>query len=104
MRPFQITPDFDATALGLSTAQAAVYQLLCSRRQCTSTELIKHCQIKNPHELIESINLLLKAHHSEWLILASVTRAPLSGPTQSMRTPVGYYRLRRQGPLSTAHD
>lgn len=104
MRPFQITPDFDANALGLSPAQAAVFQLLCSRRQCTSTELIQSCQIKNPHELIESINLQLKEHHSEWLILASVTRAPLNGPTQSMRTPVGYYRLRRQAPLRAAQN
>ncbi|QLG89235.1 hypothetical protein HQ393_13840 [Chitinibacter bivalviorum] len=99
MATFLISPDIDAAALGLNAEEAAVYRQLCSRRQCTSTELIKQCRIQNPHALIEAINVRLKEANSEWLILCSVTRAPLSGPTQSMRTPVGYYRLRRNAPF-----
>lgn len=101
MAIFQITPDFDAIALGLNNDETAVYRLLCSQRQCTSTELIKQCRIQNPHALIEAINAHLKSAHSDWRILCSVTRTPLNGPTQSMRTPVGYYRLRRNAPFQS---
>ena len=97
MANFLITPDFDAASLGLNDEEAAVYRQLCSRRQCMSAELVKQC--KNPQAIVERINQQLKAANSQWLILCSVTRAPLSGPTQSMRTPIGYYRLRRNAPF-----
>ncbi|WP_373973934.1 hypothetical protein NT239_09765 [Chitinibacter sp. SCUT-21] len=100
MATYSITPDFDALALGLDANQSKVYQQLCTRRQCTSAELIQRCHIHNPHAIIESINLRLKALHSEWLILASNPRAPLSGPTQSMRVPLAYYRLRKTVAIS----
>lgn len=94
MPVFKIQPDFDAAALGLNEAESAVYRLLCSRRQCTSAELIKHGRVHHPQAIVEAINERLIAAGSAWLILCSSNRSPLAGPTQSMRTPLAYYRLR----------
>lgn len=102
MAHFQITPDYNAASLGLDTLQTAVYQHLCSQRQTTSAELISLYAVQNPQATIAAINARLLALKSGWQILISTPRAPQQGPTQSMRTPVAYYRLSRKTLLNIA--
>jgi hypothetical protein len=102
MSRFITTPDFSAEQLVLEPAEQAVYAQLCSQRQCTSAELIRRCAIKNPHAIIEQINAKLDAAQSQWHVFSSATRPPARGHTQSMRTPLGYYRLLRKTSFSTA--
>lgn len=103
MAHFQITPDHNAASLGLDAIQTAVYEHLCSQRQTTSAQLISLYAVQNPEATIATINARLLALNSSWQILISTPRAPLRGPTQSMRTPVAYYRLSRKTRLNIAH-
>ncbi len=84
MQATQTIPNVEWT-----TEEAMVFQRLSRNRQTTSAELIKHCKVKNPHGLIETMNQ--KLAHSEWQIFASVTRT-----ANPQAAPIGYYRLRRK--------
>ncbi|MCB5196680.1 hypothetical protein [Deefgea salmonis] len=69
--------------------ESTVYQRLRRQRQCTSTELIKHCSIANPHGLIAAINQ--KLVDSDWHIFVSVARS-----SKPQAAPIAYYRLCRK--------